>query len=225
VGVESAAQFSADLSKPRVGGLFAIAPWMESSLALTDAGIVRQILAGETQIFELVVRRYSQRLYRAARAILRTNEDAEDAVQQAFLNAYRHIDRFQGRAALSTWLTRIVVYEALAKRRRSRPNLTDSIDQRMSDLLFCDQLDPERQAYVGELNAVLQSAVDALPEGQRAVFTLREINGLSTAQAAHQLCVSEGAVKARLHRAKGELRQTLCGSRSIAYRKSQQQRG
>ena len=87
---------------------------------LTDEEVVVRVRAGDTHLFEILMRRYNQRLYRAARAILQNDEDAEDAVQQAYLNAYRHLRQFEGRARFSTWLTRIAVHEALARRRRTR---------------------------------------------------------------------------------------------------------
>ena len=88
--------------------------------ALADEEVVVRVRAGDTHLFEVLMRRYNQRLYRAVRAILQNDADAEDAVQQAYLNAYRHLGQFEGRARFSTWLTRIAVYEALSRRRRAR---------------------------------------------------------------------------------------------------------
>jgi hypothetical protein len=86
----------------------------------TDEEVVARVRAGDTHWFEVLMRRYNQRLYRAARAILLNDADAEDALQQAYLNAYRHLDQFEGRARFSTWLTRIVLYESMSRRRRAR---------------------------------------------------------------------------------------------------------
>ena len=88
--------------------------------ALTDEDVVVRVRAGDTHLFEVLMRRYNQRLFRAARAILQNDADAEDAVQQTYLNAYRYLDQVEGRARFSTWLTRIAVYEALSRRRRAR---------------------------------------------------------------------------------------------------------
>ena len=85
---------------------------------LSDEEIAHRVSSGDVQLFEVLMRRHNQRLHRAARAILRDDSEAEDAVQQAYLNAYRHLNQFEGRAQFSTWLTRIAVYEALARRRR-----------------------------------------------------------------------------------------------------------
>jgi RNA polymerase sigma-70 factor (ECF subfamily) len=155
------------------------------------------------------MRRYNQRLYRAVRAILQNDSDAEDVVQQAYLNAYRHLDQFEGRARFSTWLTRIAVYEALSRRRRARDKPLGSGDDEQIGRAVSTAPDPERQTYAGELSAILESALDALPHGYRSVFTLREIDGLNTAETARQLRVSEGTVKTRLHRARDLLQRKL----------------
>src|SRR5712691_3121760 len=90
----------------------------ESSQALSDVEVVRRVLQGETALFEILMRRYNQRLYRVARAILRDDAEAEDVMQQAYVNAYLHLDQFENRATFSTWLTKIAVYDALARARR-----------------------------------------------------------------------------------------------------------
>jgi RNA polymerase sigma-70 factor (ECF subfamily) len=177
--------------------------------SLTDEEVVARVCAGDTQIFEILMRRYNQRLYRAARAILQSDADAEDAVQQAYLNAYRHLAQFEGRARFSTWLTRITVYEALARRRRSRDKLVESSDEEHVKHVASATPDPEHHAYVGQLGALLETALAALPDGYRSVFMLREVDGLNTAQTAQQLRLSEGTVKTRLHRAKDLLQRKL----------------
>jgi RNA polymerase sigma-70 factor (ECF subfamily) len=180
---------------------------MQSSLSDTDETIVGRILAGNIQQFEVLMKRYSQRLYRVARAILRNDADAEDAVQQAYLNAFRQLARFEGRAQFSTWLTRIVVYEALSKRRRLRAKPSERLDVVHDQ--SSDGVDPERQAYGVELRALLDAALEKLPDGYRSVFLLREVDGLTTSETADRLALTEGATKARLHRAKGLLQQAL----------------
>jgi RNA polymerase sigma-70 factor (ECF subfamily) len=155
------------------------------------------------------MRRYNQRLYRTARAILKSDAEAEDAVQQAYLNAYRHLAQFEGRARFSTWLTRITVYEALARRRRSRDKPVASSDEEQVERVASETPDPEHQAYAGQLGTRLEAALAALPDGYRTVFMLREVDGLNTAETAQQLRLSEGTVKTRLHRAKDLLQRTL----------------
>jgi RNA polymerase sigma-70 factor (ECF subfamily) len=180
--------------------------------ALSDEDVVRRVRAGEGALFELLMRRYNQRLYRVARSIVRNEAEAEDVMQQAYVNAYTHLAQFAGRAKFSTWLTRIAVHEALARLRR-RERLTE-IDS-MSDhddargALTSAALDPEQQAITGELRTALEASLDSIPEMYRTVFILREVEGLSTAEAAECLESSEDVVKTRLHRSKVLLRREL----------------
>ena len=175
---------------------------------LTDKEIVHRVSGGDVQMFEVLMRRHNQRLYRAVRAILQDDAEAEDVVQQAYLNAYRHLDQFDGRAQFSTWLTRIAVYEALARRRRVRGTPTTS-EHGLAETAASPSPDPERQAYVKELSVLMESALAGLPDRYRSVFMLREVDGLSTAETARHLRISEGTVKTRLHRAKGLLQRRL----------------
>ena len=177
--------------------------------APTDEEVVVRVRAGDTHLFEVLMRRYNQRLYRAVRAILQNDADAEDAVQQAYLNAYRHLDQFEGRARFSTWLTRIAVYEALSRKKRARAKPLGSDDDEQIEHAVSGAPDPERQTYAGELGTLLESALATLPHGYRSVFMLREIDGLNTAETAQQLRVSVGTVKTRLHRARDLLQRKL----------------
>jgi RNA polymerase sigma-70 factor (ECF subfamily) len=179
----------------------------------TDQDAVDQVLAGDLQKFEVLMRRYNQRLYRAARAILTNDADAEDAVQQGYVNAYRQLRQFEGRSRFGTWLTRIVVNEALSKRRRLRIRSAETFKTNVHDVVS-DQHDPERHMYVTQLGMLLRSAVEALPDTYRTVFVLREIDGLTTTETAQRLALTKAATKARLHRAKGLLRRSLIGERS-----------
>jgi RNA polymerase sigma-70 factor (ECF subfamily) len=174
---------------------------------------VRRVLAGETSLFEVLMRRYNQRLYRVARAIVRDDTEAEDVTQQAYVNAYRHLDQFAGRAMFSTWLTRIAVHEAFARaRRRGRFNEQETVDDwdgDTMDALKSPGPDPERQAFAGELRALIESAIEALPEHYRAVFVMRAVEGMSTAESADCLDITEETAKTRLHRARMLLRDAL----------------
>lgn len=172
---------------------------------MTDQEIVQRVRSGETALFEVLMRRHNQRVYRVARAVVKDEMDAEDVMQQAYINAYLHLTQFEDRAQFSTWLTRIVVREALARRRRSKPEeLVDTFDHTRTD-----DPDPEHQAYAGELGRMIEGAVDELPEGYRVVFMLREIEGLNTAETAETLDLGEEAVKTRLHRARALVRKTI----------------
>ena len=183
------------------------------NLPISDEEVVQRLRAGETGLFEVVMRRYNQRLYRVARAILRDDAEAEDVMQQAYVNAYRHLDQFAGRALFSTWLTKIAVHEALARaRRKGRFEEPEAVDDSNGDAmsgLKSPGPDPERQAFAGELRALIESAIEALPEHYRAVFVMREVEGMSTAESAECLDITEESAKTRLHRARKLLRDTL----------------
>jgi len=181
---------------------------------LSDEEIVARVRCGETALFEVIMRRYNQRLYRAARAILRDDAEAEDVLQEAYVRAFTHLDQFAGRAAFGTWLTRIAVHEALARARRR------GLFQRLGDegadgddmRAFRSAADVEKQVADHELRHVLEAAIAALPDPFRAVFVLREVEEMSTAETAAVLDVREETVKTRLHRARALLRRALYGA-------------
>jgi RNA polymerase sigma-70 factor, ECF subfamily len=188
--------------------------------ALSDEEVVRRVREGEAPLFEVLMRRYNQRLYRVARAILRDDAEAEDVMQHAYVEGYLHIGQFEGRCAFSTWLTKIAVYEALARaRRRGRELLTDPLPEADEDPMTTAKSprpDPEQQALQGEARALLEAAVDALPAAYRSVFVMREVEGLSTAETAECLGVSTEVVKTRLHRARAMLREELLARAGVA---------
>jgi RNA polymerase sigma-70 factor (ECF subfamily) len=177
--------------------------------AMSDEDIVSRVLAGETALFEVLMRRHNQRVYRAARAILRDDREAEDVMQEAYVNAYVHLDQFDGRAKFSTWLTKIAVYESLARaRRRGRYEPLEDEAQETS-MPATTSPDPERLAFGRELGALIESAVDSLGDGYREVFMLRQVEGLSTLETAAVLGVSEDVVKTRYSRARHALQRDL----------------
>ena len=176
---------------------------------LADQDLVTLIRSGDTGLFEEVMRRHNQRLYRVARAIVKDEQDAEDVMQQAYVQAYLHLDQFEGRAQLSTWLTRIAIHEALQRRRKHHPDVLTESDEHFMAQPDTTTPDPERLAYAGELRQLLESSIDALPDGYRLVFMCREVEGLSTSETADVLEVGEEAVKTRLHRARAMLRREL----------------
>jgi RNA polymerase sigma-70 factor, ECF subfamily len=171
---------------------------------LTDAEVIRRVLDGDTALFEILMRRYNQRVYRAVRAVLRDDTDAEDVMQQAYLNAFTHLRQFAERAQFSTWLIRIAVNEALArtkKRDRFSPLMELEMESEMPD--------PEKQALTTQMREVLESQLAELPAFYRTVLVLRDVEGLSTAETAECLEVSEDVVKTRLHRARAMVRDGL----------------
>jgi RNA polymerase sigma-70 factor (ECF subfamily) len=179
-----------------------------------DEELVRRVLAGEVAAYEVIMRRHNQRLYRALRAILRNDAEAEDVLQETYVRAYQHLRGFRGQSRFSTWLTRIAINEALARlRRRKRFSDLAGGDEAKGDAM--DRIesrnpDPEQQLLESETRHLLEAAIDALPEPYRIVFALREIEEMDTAEAAEYLELTEETVKVRLHRAKRMLRRDLC---------------
>ncbi len=176
----------------------------------SDEEIVARVLEGEVALFELIMRRYNQRLYRVARAILRDDSEAEDVMQDAYVRAYQHLSQFQGRARFSTWLTRIAIHEALARVRR-RQRWPESLEPEESSMpsLSSAAPDPEYRASSSELQQLLEAAILKLPEAYRTVLVLRDVEEMSTAETAEAMGLSEENVKVRLHRAHGMLRRAL----------------
>ena len=184
---------------------------IETSSEFSDQEVIQQVLAGDTRSFELLMRRYNERVYRAARAIIHDDQEAEDVMQQAYVNAFTHLDQFNGSAQFSTWLTRIAINEALARaRRRGRfESFDDDAGNVEPFMVTASVQSPERQAFAGELRGLLEDAIDTLPAGVREVFMLREVEGLTTAEVAAALDVSDDVVKTRLSRGRARLRRVL----------------
>jgi RNA polymerase sigma-70 factor, ECF subfamily len=176
---------------------------------LSDEEIVKRVLDGDTAVFELIVRRYNQRLFRAARAILRDDIEAEDVMQEAYVRAFVNLDQFAGEAKFSTWLTKIAIYEALGRLRRAKRQEELAEAMNSSD-------NPERVAYGRELQSAIESAVDALPPLYRTVFVLREVEDMSVTETADCLGITEENVKTRSHRARALLRSRLERSIGVA---------
>jgi len=180
------------------------------SAAMTDEEVVSRVIAGDTPLFEVLMRRHNERVYRAARAILRDDREAEDVMQEAYVNAYTHLAQFDGRAKFSTWLTKIAVYEALLRAKRlARYEFLDDHAENDAMMPTTPSPDPERQAFGSELRGLIEHAIDALGDGYREVFMLRQVEGLSTAETAEVLGVSEDVVKTRLTRARHAMQQHL----------------
>jgi RNA polymerase sigma-70 factor (ECF subfamily) len=185
--------------------------------ALDDAGLARLVAERDPAAVRVLTMRNNQRLFRAAWSILRDREDAEDAVQSAYLKAFDAIDRFEGRSSLSTWLTRIAVNEALmrrraAKRRHARlESLSVSVLDEYREKLMrgSNVVAPDAGYGRAQIRGLLEDAVERLPVEFRLVFVLREVEGMSVEETAAALDLVEATVKTRLHRAKRRLQQLL----------------
>ena len=179
---------------------------------LADDVIVERVRAGDAGLYEILIRRHNQRLYRAIRAILRRDDEVEDVMQQVYVDAYKHLDQFRGTAKFSTWLTRIAVNRAIRSGHSTRKSLaivTPDSAHHAIEQATAPELDPEHTMYGQELQTILESLIDQLPDSFRVVFVLREVEGLSTAETADCLSINEDTVKTRLHRAKRLLREQL----------------
>jgi RNA polymerase sigma-70 factor (ECF subfamily) len=184
-------------------------PDLGQATGLTDEELVRHVLDGQTALFEVLMRRHNERLYRTARAVLRDDAEAEDVMQQAYVNAYAHLDQFGEQAAFATWLTRIAVHEALSRLRKRQRIVASPVDIEEQPMALPSSSDPERQAITREIGGLIEAAIEQLPDGSREVFVLRAVQGLSTADTAASLEISEDAVKTRFSRARAMLRRDL----------------
>lgn len=178
----------------------------------TDQQVIEQVMAGNTALYEIIMRRYNQRLYRVALSILRDPAEAEDVMQDAYVRAYQHLDQFAGHAAFSTWLTRIAVNQALYRlkaRHRDQQMAEFEADEEESMKVTEPSLDPEQRASVMEVGRLLEEAVLELPSQYRSVVMLRDVEELSTAETAAALELTEENVKTRLHRGRAMMRNLL----------------
>jgi RNA polymerase sigma-70 factor (ECF subfamily) len=184
------------------------------SAASDDATLVGSVLAGDAAAFEMIMRRYNRRLYRLARATMRNDADAEDALQDAYVKAYRALAQFRGDASLSTWLGRVVHNECLIRLRRDarRENvipMAGDVDVSDKELPDAGIERPEAAAMRSQLRELLTRHVDGLPDALRTVFVMRAIEDMSVQEVAQCLGMSEVAVRSRHFRARSLLREAL----------------
>jgi len=176
--------------------------------ALPDEEIVRRVRAGETELFELLMRRHNQQLYRTVRALVRDADAAEEVLHRAYVAAWQSLEQFEGRASFATWMTRIAMRVAGELSRGERRRLEIAEDSRRA--AFQESAEPaDAPLSRQELAAALERAIEALPARLRVVAVLRLVEGLSTLEVAGALLLSEEAVKVRLHRARERLKEDL----------------
>jgi len=183
----------------------------QSADALTDEQIIERVIAGETALYELIMRRYNQRLYRAVRSVLRNEDEVEDVMQDAYVRAFRHLADFAGRSQFSTWLIRIALHEAFARLRYGKrmQQFDDEDSDGGPEMIPASTLDPEHRTVNREIAGLLEQAILSLPENLRTVLMLRDVEELSTAETAEALNLSEENVKTRLHRGRALVRRKL----------------
>jgi len=179
---------------------------------MSDLEAVERVRAGDRESYGVIVRRYDRALYRRVRRILQDEAEAEDVLQDAHLRALMRLEQFAGRSSFFTWLARIAVNEALSRLRRRTPREVSSIafpDGGPGGILASSTSNPEQLTFNSELRRALKNSLEGLPERYRTVFTMREIDDVSTAEAASRLGITSQCLKTRLHRARILLRKRL----------------
>ena len=188
----------------------------------TETTLVERLRSGDAAALETLMERYAPRVYRLAYGITRNQADAEEVVQDVFLNLFRKIDSFEGRSALGTWIYRVAANQALIKRRGKRFELEVALEEQLPTFLADGHREgdrawvladwsrtPEEELLAGEAQAVLDRAIESLPDHYRAVLMLRDVEGLPNDEVAEALGESVATVKSRLHRARLALREQL----------------
>ncbi|MHC2991015.1 RNA polymerase subunit sigma24 [Pontibacter sp. HJ8] len=181
----------------------------------TDAEVVARVLEGEKELYELLMRRYNQTLYRTVRSYLKEEQDTEDAMQDTYLAAYEKLYQFRHDARFSTWLIRIGINVALGKLRERKkfapaPEPTETPHDNYPYLLTQSNfMNPENMAIRKEVKQLLEQAIDRMPEKYRVIYTLLEVEGMSSHEVTQCLDISESNAKVRLHRAKSMLKDSL----------------
>ena len=181
--------------------------------AITDQQAIQEVIGGHREMFEVIVRRYNQQLYRVGQAYLKSHDLTEDAMQNAYLKAFLNLPDFHGTAAFSTWLTRIMINECLMLLRKRKNDREESFDEG-SPVTFADPNIRHGATTLNlqEMKTLLEQTIDELPRKYRAVYLLREVQQMSTGETAASLGMSVENVKVSLHRARETLKERLLKS-------------
>ena len=178
----------------------------------SDLEIIQRINEGDIKLFEILIRRYDPFLYKIGRTYRYNHENTEDLMQETYINAYTNLKKFENRSSFKTWLTRIMLNQCYQKRHKlsfKNEIIGGDVQNEKSSILFHHSTNNEKIAMNKELGRVLENAIHKIPEEYRIVFSLRELNGLSVAETAEALDISESNVKVRLNRAKKMLRSEI----------------
>ena len=204
---------ASNASKRKVVHMSSIQVLQAAAEALSDQELVGQARERNEAAVRLITKRYNRRLFRIARSILRNDAEAEDVVQETYVRAFTGLDMFRGDAAFGTWITRIAMNEALGRLRRRRPTVdweSYSVNRKEAEIISFPASavsgDPERTMAQGEIRAVLEQAIDELPDAFRSVFVARIVEGMSVEETADLFGLQAETVKTRLHRARVLLR-------------------
>jgi RNA polymerase sigma-70 factor (ECF subfamily) len=187
----------------------------------TDAELAERVAAGDIAAFTALMRKHNRALFRTARSILKDDAEAEDALQEGYLAAYRAMHTFRGQSGLATWLVRIVANEALGRlRKRTRSaeviRLEDPMDDRREEAAAPGKDEPERAALRTEALRLIESRIDDLPDAFRTVFVLRAVQEMTVEEVAASLDIPEATVRTRFFRARGMLRESLARELDLA---------
>jgi RNA polymerase sigma-70 factor, ECF subfamily len=177
----------------------------------TESDLIAKIIKGEKQLYEEIIRKYNQRLYRVARSFIKSEDEIEDVMQETYIKAYLHLKQFEGKSQFSTWITRILINQAsqsLNKEKRMRDHIAD-IPHELPDTKFSNDPAPDQNLMNAEMKKYLEHAIDELPESLRSVYMMREVEGFSVNETSEALSISIENVKTRLHRAKTSLKDSL----------------
>ena len=187
-------------------------PWETTTTIYTsEAALLEGLRRQERDACTCLLKRFEASLHRLAARLVRDADEVEDVLQESFIKACQRIPSFEGRSGLGTWLHQIVVTTALMWHRRQRSNVLslEKEQESIGDVLLAQEMEPDEHVLMGERRQMIETALQSLPQTLRAAFVLRDINGLSTTEAATTLGLSESALKVRLYRARLALRHAL----------------
>lgn len=184
---------------------------MPANVTLSDALVVEKVLAGETELFEILLRRYNQMLFRTIRSYMNRPSDIDDVMQDTYVKAFQKLYQFKNDALFSTWLIRIGINEVLQRKRRSKRYLTVDIDDETGAAQIADTsiMNPERKTMHSESLHIVEKAIDQLPEKYKIVYILKEVEDLGIAEISASLDLSPSNVKVRLHRARAMMKDAI----------------
>jgi len=180
----------------------------------SDSQVVERVILGEKQLFEILLRRNNQKLYRVVKGYLKDEDEIEDAMQESYVKAYENLGNFKGKSAFSTWLIRIAINECLNKISKKGKlvsiNSSDAMDDAMNKIPNRTRsITPENKMIRKEMKNILEVSIEELPEKYRAVYIMREVEEMSYSEISLCLDISESNIKVRLHRAKSMLRELI----------------
>ena len=182
---------------------------MKTQAQYSDEELIQKILHQETALFELIIRRNNQSLYRIGKMYHFSHEDTQDLMQETYIKAYTHLNQFQNRSSLKTWLSKIMVHECYRKSQKWAFKNVESLEKNPSLFAKLGSTETSNKVMNTELNSVIEKSLLHIPEDYRTVFLLREINGLSVLETAEISDITESNVKTRLSRAKSFLRKEI----------------